>query len=681
MAFGNKGCKMYNCFGAFGAGAMFSLGKSKESVFREMASKEEVTFELLVMTGGTWQTHNVYSADKVNIAMGDAKSLQKISTTQSVKLVKEFYDEESGKIRQRTMFESELPKPPEPDHPTNPMATKPEEKKPEEKKPSQGFSPPRSYGVRPNVAKETQKQNIKITPEDKKTNKSKTHSVFMIFVQIMFAVMISLAAAIIVTTIASQILSGVTRVSLLSKDDVLVGIFILVFAVGSVTLIIRVFSRIPHVPKSIVDRDDYSSAAESTERNQEKKYHDPRLYLPNEATDEIKKSKESFAEMDLKEDVKALKEAVNAPSHSKSGAGAHDDEEEPLPEKVIATIKQIEKFVTQSLKALDGTMSGVDPYAAFGVSLYMIGASHAICQENEIKPEFHKEVLGECLHLIGLASDRIDYLTARSDEYLVSDPRYLQMYQVGRSAMGIWLESGIGAQEAFAMSYENWIKPRPKQMSAPPVVVLFTDIAGSTAMTQERGDEGAQQIVREHNRIVREALSLFQGREVKHTGDGIMASFTTGVNGVEAAIDMQRKVQELSKSKPELPLQLKIGINVGEPISEDNDLFGSTVQLAARIVDKAKAGEILISEAVHGLTQGKKIPFEKHGEFEMKGFDHPIATYKVIWDEAAAKPAKMEEKEQESQEIADIPEQGAAGDDNSQDQDQGHSQQARQSNE
>jgi len=120
---------------------------------------------------------------------------------------------------------------------------------------------------------------------------------------------------------------------------------------------------------------------------------------------------------------------------------------------------------------------------------------------------------------------------------------------------------------------------------------------------------------------------------------------------------------------------------VGEPISEDNDLFGSTVQLAARIVDKAKAGEILISEAVHGLTQGKKIPFEKHDEFEMKGFDHPIATYKVVWGETAAKPAKMEEKEQEPQETADIPEQGAAGQGSDQNQGHGDNQQAKQSNE
>ncbi|MDH5187458.1 MAG: adenylate/guanylate cyclase domain-containing protein [Rhodospirillaceae bacterium] len=611
-----------------------------------MASKkEEITFELLVMTNGTWQTHNVYSADKVNFAMGDAKSLQKISTTQSVKLVKEFYDKESGQIRQRTMFESEPPKAQEPDHLLNLIA-----EKPEAKKPAPGFSPPRSYGARPSATKAPQKQNLKNKPENNMQGISKKHSGFMIFVQIMFAIMVSLAAAIIVTTIASQMLASVTRVSMLSKDDVLVAIFILVFAIGSVTLVIRIFSRIQHSPKPIVDRDDYSSAEKSsTEKRQENTHHDPRLYLPTEAMNNLKKPEETFAETDLKSDTKMLKETVGGVSHATAGSKLDTDEETPLPEEVILTIKQINRFVSESLKALDGTMSGVDPYAAFGVSLYMIGASHALCQENEIKAEFHKEILGECLHAIGLTSDRIDHLIARSDEYLVSDPRYLQMYQVGRSAMGIWVESGIGAQEAFAMSYENWIKPRPKPTSAPPVVVLFTDIAGSTAMTQERGDEGAQQIVREHNRIVREALSLFQGREVKHTGDGIMASFATGVNGVEAAIDMQKKTQELSKNNPELPLQLKIGINVGEPISEDNDLFGSTVQLAARIVDKAKAGEILISEAVHGLTQGKKIPFVKHDEFEMKGFDHPISTYRVIWDELDINSAIDEENPQESQ--------------------------------
>ena len=598
------------------------------------SKKEEITFELLVMTDGNWRTHNVYAADKINIAMGDAKSLQNISTTQSVKLVKEFYDEESGGIRQRTMYDSETPKEEAP----NPQPAKtPNE--PEAKKPTAAFSMPRSYGPRnitsPDINKG--KQNLKSTVKNEPLDKPRRISGFMIFVQVMFALMISLGAAIVVTTIASQILKGVVRVSMLSKDDILVGIFILVFAIGSVTLIIRIFSRTKRAINKIVERDDYTSAEQSNlENNPATQRHDPRLYLPAEAMAEMKQSHIPSQEADDKNNKDDKN--TDGPSHSVSGTIQNDEEIEPLPPEVISTIKQVDKFVTTSLKALEGGMSGADPYASFGVSLYMIGATHALCQENKIRQDFHNEVLGESLRAIGLSQDRINYLISRSDEYLVSDPRYLQMYQVGRSAMGIWLESGIGAQEAFAMSYENWIKPRPKPTSAPPVIVLFTDIAGSTAMTQERGDEGAQEIVREHNRIVREALAVFQGREVKHTGDGIMASFATGVNGVEAAIDMQRKVKAMVEGNPDLPLQLKIGINVGEPISEDNDLFGSTVQLAARIVDKATAGEILISEAVQGLTQGKKIPFEKHDEFEMKGFEHPIATYRVVWEKVPAEP-------------------------------------------
>ncbi len=601
-----------------------------------MASKkEEITFELLVMTGGDWRTHNVYTSDKINIAMGDAKALQNISTTQSVKLIKEFYDEESGGIRQRTMYESE---PPKEDAPNPPAVTT--SSKPKPKKPTASFSKPRSYGPR-NVAtsgSKADKQDSKNTAKEAAPVESRRISGFMIFVQIMFALLISLGAAILVTTMASQMLKGVTRVSVLSKDDILVGIFILVFVFAAAMLIVKIVTRTSRAVETIVDHDDYTSAGKSNNENKSKNQkHDPRLYLPAEAMAEMKKphylsiDKES-ENADAETDNKNNDKNNDGPSHSVSGTNQNDEKTEPLPLDVISTINKINKFVTTSLKALEGGMSGSDPYASFGVSLYMIGATHALCQESKIRQDFNNEVLGESLRGIGLSQDRINYLISRSDEYLVSDPRYLQMYQVGRSAMGIWLESGIGAQEAFAMSYENWIKPRAKPTSPPPVIVLFTDIAGSTAMTQERGDEGAQEIVREHNRIVREALAVFQGREVKHTGDGIMASFSTGVNGVEAAIDMQRKVKEMVENKPELPLKLKIGINVGEPISEDNDLFGSTVQLAARIVDKANPGEILISEAVRGLTQGKKIPFKKHDEFEMKGFEHPIATYRVVWE-------------------------------------------------
>ena len=168
--------------------------------------------------------------------------------------------------------------------------------------------------------------------------------------------------------------------------------------------------------------------------------------------------------------------------------------------------------------------------------------------------------------------------------------------------------------------------------------MLFTDIAGSTAMTQALGDEGAQQVVRVHNRIVREALSNNAGKEVKHTGDGIMASFAKTSDGVDASIEMQRETALHNQHNPELPLHLKIGLNAGEPIAEDNDLFGTTVQLSARIVDKASADQIFVSQIVRGICSGKDFTFTSQGGFEMKGFDEEITLYEVIWDASAEEP-------------------------------------------
>jgi class 3 adenylate cyclase len=137
-------------------------------------------------------------------------------------------------------------------------------------------------------------------------------------------------------------------------------------------------------------------------------------------------------------------------------------------------------------------------------------------------------------------------------------------------------------------------------------------------MTQDLGDAGAQQVVGAHNRIVRESLSKFHGNKIKHTGDGIMASFNNASQSVEAA--SERQVNTVAYSE-DLPLHIKIVINTGEPIAEDNDLFGTTVQLAARIVDKAQKEQIFISDTVHGNCQGKEVQFVKRGQFEMKGFD------------------------------------------------------------
>ncbi|MBT7857862.1 MAG: adenylate/guanylate cyclase domain-containing protein, partial [Nitrospinaceae bacterium] len=224
----------------------------------------------------------------------------------------------------------------------------------------------------------------------------------------------------------------------------------------------------------------------------------------------------------------------------------------------------------------------------------------------------------------------------RYEEYLMADSRYMQMFQAGRNAANIYsTEEGAGPR-LLDNALEEWNKPKQKEEDSGPVTVLFTDIAGSTAMTQALGDAGAQQVVRIHNRVVREALSAHAGREVKHTGDGIMASFAKTSDSVDAAIQMQVETMKHNQAEPDLPLHLKIGMNAGEPIAEDNDLFGTVVQLSARIVDKASADEIYVSEIVRGICAGKSYKFKNLGGFPMKGFGDDITLFEVIWNENQA---------------------------------------------
>lgn len=157
--------------------------------------------------------------------------------------------------------------------------------------------------------------------------------------------------------------------------------------------------------------------------------------------------------------------------------------------------------------------------------------------------------------------------------------------------------------------------------------ILFTDIVDSTGMTRRLGDARAVEMVRAHDALVRRALKEAEGREVKHTGDGIMASFA----GADAAIACARAIQQAfdafnlaSREK----LQVRIGIDIGEPIADSDDLFGRTVQLAARLCHEARPGTILVSAAVADRA-GKRAGLTALPPRQIKGFAEAVASYEV----------------------------------------------------
>ena len=164
--------------------------------------------------------------------------------------------------------------------------------------------------------------------------------------------------------------------------------------------------------------------------------------------------------------------------------------------------------------------------------------------------------------------------------------------------------------------------------------ILFTDVVNSTTLTQSLGDEAALAILGVHDMIVRNALSALGGREVKHTGDGIMASFVSAASAVRCAIQIQRELEKHAQANPERPLKVRVGAAAGEPVEQNNDLFGSTVQLASRLCAHAQPEQILVSNAIPDLCIGKGLVFEELGEVTLKGFGSPVRAHAAAWKQA-----------------------------------------------
>ena len=163
------------------------------------------------------------------------------------------------------------------------------------------------------------------------------------------------------------------------------------------------------------------------------------------------------------------------------------------------------------------------------------------------------------------------------------------------------------------------------------LTVLFTDLVGSTALLSTLGDDAADELRRKHFSLLREAIGAHRGREVKSLGDALMVAFSSAREAVACAAAMQMAVS----THPD-DLELRVGIDAGEPINEQGDLFGTPVVVARRLCDAADAGQVLVSELVRMLS-GRRLtlPLEELGPLELKSLGEPVVAYAVGWRTAA----------------------------------------------
>jgi class 3 adenylate cyclase len=197
---------------------------------------------------------------------------------------------------------------------------------------------------------------------------------------------------------------------------------------------------------------------------------------------------------------------------------------------------------------------------------------------------------------------------------------------------------GLIPNEIISVSEDNILRflgrmndPVDRAPAANPFrAILFTDLEGSTTLLESAGESAYMVLLTEHDLIIRRALVATRGREVKHTGDGIMASFDNVSNALECSLAILDGFATRVSEGAGRDLRVRIGIAAGEPVDHNDDLFGATVTLASRICAAAEAGHILTSDIVHELGLAKGFPFDSGQERTLKGFSSAIRVFELM---------------------------------------------------
>ena len=273
----------------------------------------------------------------------------------------------------------------------------------------------------------------------------------------------------------------------------------------------------------------------------------------------------------------------------------------------------------------------ISNFDKFGINLFLAGASEALIGEGILDEPSRGEILANSIESLGLKKSHASVFVEKYQEYLLQDPCYLQMYQSGRNGMITHLKDQKSAAKQLELALENWNLPKSKLRKTGPVTILTSNIRIPPSTEQASGVSPAQVINQIHNRIIRNALKIQKGREIKHAGKGIVAAFEQVSNSVDAAIQIQRETLAYNKTNPKMQLDMKIGIDTGEPRIEGNDLFSRVTQVSASIVAQAQQGQIFVSENIRGSCRGRGYNFAPKGNYEIKGYQGSLPIYEVLW--------------------------------------------------
>jgi class 3 adenylate cyclase/tetratricopeptide (TPR) repeat protein len=165
-----------------------------------------------------------------------------------------------------------------------------------------------------------------------------------------------------------------------------------------------------------------------------------------------------------------------------------------------------------------------------------------------------------------------------------------------------------------------------------PITILFTDVQGSTQLRARHGDRIADEILHDHERIVRRAIGEHGGVEAAFLGDGFMATFDTPADGLRCAVAIQQALQRYGRDHADRRIRVRIGLHHGEAVERDGTLYGQAVNAASRVMSEAAGGQILVTAAVRDPVESARgFSLVDRGLYWLRGFPDRWRLYEVEW--------------------------------------------------
>ena len=641
------------------------------------------SFEVYYHQDGRWQLHGSYEPAEREKAIEEAKMIE-AKEGFATRVVRETFNEENNTSEEAITWQSPKAKN---INDADKMfggggdkkkaAAKKKQPPPQAPRPRPAPEPRTEAKAEPAKAKPPAPRPAKASPKQQKVKKKRSG-----FVRFLMAILISLALAIVSLVASSLIVAQAASMGFLpprNYSQLIIGASVLVFFVAVFVNLQRQFSFLSLLRGGKKSRRDDATAGPQAMLAAVKKKQPVQdiefdqveiedLRAKVAAEDEMAEEQEAIEDLQELDEPSEAAEAPDLGADMDMGAEVHGSEPapEPIPQPAPAPAPApVAQPVVQQLKpeapkpappkaperspvemdARNGLNKFImdasrfakpeptNAFSKFGMNLYFAGGASVMGQAKRLPKDAQLSMLKDGLVAAGNTAERAENFCVELPTY-GKNPKYTGMIQAGAKAMNQQLSGSANATSDIVTLLSEWNLPEKRPAVPSVFTFVFTDIVGSTAMTQKLGNAGAQKAVRAHNAAVRGAIQATRGREVKHTGDGIMAVFPDPVSAVSATVRMQREIFAHNSANPAIEVNVRIGVNVGEAVEEDNDFFGAAVQMTARICDKATKGNIWVSQAVMDACKGQKVGFIPRGKFEMKGIQGSKPLYEIGWSDA-----------------------------------------------